>query len=481
LIAPEMDIIENGPRKYPSLWDAKTWKGHINHNFVSNLDQSLYSPPREPQPNLQIEFPNVTVPVCSTLIVNDNQVFRHDPPPYPHTKHFVNSLQESRTTLLGLDRVTRKYHLSACAIVRATGAPERVYLLRQWIEYHHMQGFEHFYIYDHDVECNGTNPPLYDALEPYIKQGLVTHIRFSVSRTIRKYPLSLLYYQHAQINSCLLRFQYESDFIADFDIDEWMFVNPYVNFSDTLIRQMVYRETNTNGSILPETMSKYREMQKEDQLKVLSKESRVVDMVDYMYETFGVNYFEVVRYIGATCYEELGCNKEQNKFWTYLDRSRCLIFEQRQPKFIVDPMLSKAAWIHYVEMVDNWLPFQPSDENDYYERKIEKKERRHLLSEMTKKDEQLKKTPVMHWNYPLLALHSSDHWDVDWEWKEVCPRKCWERYNLSYAEYYKAVSTNIPLLEDIISRYHEWLLDHAPDMLKNKQVLSWRSKDFSAC
>ncbi|ETO24918.1 glycosyl transferase, family 2, partial [Reticulomyxa filosa] len=231
---PGMDVINAGPSLFPQWWN-ETWRGHIDHRFITfNAVPRLQS---------GIVFPNITIPVCSTLLVNsDRQVFRHDPPPSPHTKHFVHSLQESQREMLGLDLVKRKFHLAACVIIRVIDDTSSIALqVQQWIEYHRMQGFEHFYIYDHDTTCNNEEFNLYDVLAPYVLKGIVTHIKFAVRSTIRMHPNARLFYQHAQINSCLARFRYESDFIADFDIDEWMLPNYDVNFSDYLIRQMIYR------------------------------------------------------------------------------------------------------------------------------------------------------------------------------------------------------------------------------------------------
>ncbi|ETO33066.1 hypothetical protein RFI_04040, partial [Reticulomyxa filosa] len=116
-----------------------------------------------------------------------------------------------------------------------------------------------------------------------------------------------------------------------------------------------------------------------EQMEQLSTDSRVVDMVDYLYNNFGVNYIEFFRYLSTTCNEEFGCALDKNAFTSYLERGRCMLALQKLPKFIVDPLIVKSAWIHYIEIVDNWLPFQPVNSDHYYFRKINKFGRRYLL------------------------------------------------------------------------------------------------------
>lgn len=65
--------------------------------------------------------------------------------------------------LLGYD-----YELAVCTIFK-DNAP----YLKEWIEYHHMLGVEHFYLYDN----SSTDNP-HQVLKPYIKKGLVTLIEW---------------------------------------------------------------------------------------------------------------------------------------------------------------------------------------------------------------------------------------------------------------------------------------------------------------
>jgi len=60
----------------------------------------------------------------------------------------------------------KPYNLSIAAIMKN----EKPYL-KEWIEYHRLQGVEHFYLCD-----NGSTDATKQYLEPYIKNGLITYI-----------------------------------------------------------------------------------------------------------------------------------------------------------------------------------------------------------------------------------------------------------------------------------------------------------------
>lgn len=63
----------------------------------------------------------------------------------------------------------KRYFLSVTAIMKN----EKPYL-KEWLEYHLLQGVEHFYLCD-----NGSTDGTEEYLSPYIKQGTVTYIPFS--------------------------------------------------------------------------------------------------------------------------------------------------------------------------------------------------------------------------------------------------------------------------------------------------------------
>lgn len=65
--------------------------------------------------------------------------------------------------------------------------------LAEWIEYHHIVGFRHFYIYD-----NGSSDDPDDYLRQYIESGLVTLIPWSTF--IGEFNIQLMSYMHATFN-----------------------------------------------------------------------------------------------------------------------------------------------------------------------------------------------------------------------------------------------------------------------------------------
>jgi hypothetical protein len=79
--------------------------------------------------------------------------------------------------------------------------------LKEWIEFHKLVGFEHFYLYDN--QCTDDTR---EVLKPYEESGLVT---------VNELPLpncQLAAYYHA-----LYSYRYECDWMAFIDIDEFLF------------------------------------------------------------------------------------------------------------------------------------------------------------------------------------------------------------------------------------------------------------------
>ncbi len=103
----------------------------------------------------------------------------------------------------------KKYFLSICAIVR-NEAP----YIAEWIEFHKLQGVEHFYIY-HNVD-GLEDQETSDALKPYLpnttaEESLVTAIIWPNK------PGQMTAYQN-----CLDIYGKESEWIAFIDVDEFL-------------------------------------------------------------------------------------------------------------------------------------------------------------------------------------------------------------------------------------------------------------------
>ena len=101
--------------------------------------------------------------------------------------------------------------------------------LREWIEYHHMIGVDHFYLYD-----NNSKDEYETVILPYVESGLVTVI---------KWPEL-----HAQVRGyedCIRRFQNESDWIGFIDVDEFV-----VPIEDEMLPQFLNRFSHRPAVLL---------------------------------------------------------------------------------------------------------------------------------------------------------------------------------------------------------------------------------------
>lgn len=100
------------------------------------------------------------------------------------------------------------HHLVGCTQV----LPEVVHHIPEWIVYHSLVGFEHFYVYaENNVSL------VQDYLQPLVHAGLVTVIDFT-------WPLSHkrgFWSQQAMQNSCLLRARGRARWVGLFDVDEF--------------------------------------------------------------------------------------------------------------------------------------------------------------------------------------------------------------------------------------------------------------------
>ena len=102
----------------------------------------------------------------------------------------------------------KKYYLSLCSIFKNEGK-----YLKEWLDFHLIVGFEHFYLYN-----NFSSDNYKKVLKPYIEKGLVT---------LTEWP-----HQHGQMgayNDCVRRFKDESNWIAFMDLDEFAVPLKYDN------------------------------------------------------------------------------------------------------------------------------------------------------------------------------------------------------------------------------------------------------------
>lgn len=107
---------------------------------------------------------------------------------------------------LNLD-AKKPYFASVCAIFQ-NEAP----YLKEWIEYHQLLGFEHFYLYN-----NHSTDNFKDVLQPYIKKGVVELIDWDYQYDQNFDPV-----QKAAYNHCILVSKDKTTWLAVIDIDEFI-------------------------------------------------------------------------------------------------------------------------------------------------------------------------------------------------------------------------------------------------------------------
>lgn len=112
-------------------------------------------------------------------------------------------------------------YLAICAVVK-NEAP----YIEEWLEFHLMQGVEHFYIYDNE-STDGTS----EILKRYERQGLVTDTPWPVNPP-----------QFEAYNHCLKVYGYQNEWIAFIDVDEFLYI-----YDDEDIKQYL--------ALLPDTAS----------------------------------------------------------------------------------------------------------------------------------------------------------------------------------------------------------------------------------
>lgn len=97
--------------------------------------------------------------------------------------------------------LSKKYNVSICAIFK-NEAP----YLREWIEFNHIVGVEHFYLYN-----NNSEDDYQSILKPYINNGLVTLIQWPYNQK-----------QMECYMDCIDEYAHETKWLGFIDIDEFI-------------------------------------------------------------------------------------------------------------------------------------------------------------------------------------------------------------------------------------------------------------------
>ena len=152
-------------------------------------------------------------------------------------KYYVSSLVHSfwRTIFMNLCYRSKKetdnfkFRLVFVCIIKN----EALYM-KEWIDFHHLLGVEHFFVYD-----NGSTDNIKEILKPYIENGLVTYIY---------YPG--MYMQHRAYNDAVKKYKNDTKWMAFIDPDEFVvplknktilgFLYDYDEYSQILIYWLMY-------------------------------------------------------------------------------------------------------------------------------------------------------------------------------------------------------------------------------------------------
>lgn len=140
-----------------------------------------------------------------------------------------------------------KYYLAICAIAKNEGP-----YFEEWIEWHHKQGVDKFYIYDNEsTDCTR------EVLMPYIKTGLVEYVYFPGYKK-----------QLAAYDDCLKKHRYDARWLAFIDLDEFIvpikdksipdFLGKMETFSAVEINWLIYgsggAKTKSPGTMMERFM-----------------------------------------------------------------------------------------------------------------------------------------------------------------------------------------------------------------------------------
>jgi hypothetical protein len=145
------------------------------------------------------------------------------------------------------------YELSLCAIFR-NEAP----YLREWIEFHKIQGVEHFYLYN-----NNSTDHFLDVLRPFIDSHDVTLIDWPYTYERGK-TRDWWAIQTSAYEDCIARFTRETVWIAVIDLDEFLFcpdgtdlrtfLDPYREYGALCVNWLMFGTSGVEDIPLGDTL-----------------------------------------------------------------------------------------------------------------------------------------------------------------------------------------------------------------------------------
>lgn len=150
-----------------------------------------------------------------------------------------------------------KFNLTICAIFR-----DDAEFLKEWIDFHRLQGVEHFYLYN-----NLSEDHYQEVLKPYIDQKIVSLIEWPhASNNIREWN----HIQCSAYRECLKDFGKKTKWMAFLDTDEFLFcptgqklpsfLKKYKDFGSVGVNWVMFGtndvETIPEGKLLIEMLTK---------------------------------------------------------------------------------------------------------------------------------------------------------------------------------------------------------------------------------
>ena len=198
-----------------------------NHDHFARLVLTIR--PSGSAESEMMENPSIRVPLCARLPVNGGMNFVSHAS-ISNDSDFSSTHMKAATDLRASDfgglvvpKSEKRHKLIACVWAKGSyqnrqskTVSDVLSRLPEWLEYHTMVGFDHFYIYDNSDEGDDR---MLDLLHPYIKTlKIVTHVRWPASLCRREHRSS----QIAAANSCIRRFGRYSDWTVHFDVDDYL-------------------------------------------------------------------------------------------------------------------------------------------------------------------------------------------------------------------------------------------------------------------
>ena len=114
-----------------------------------------------------------------------------------------------------------RYQVSICAMYKNEGI-----FLSEWIEYHLLLGFEHFYLYN-----NRSDDHHRQVLAPYIERGLITYHDYDLD--FSSLPTSVFQADaNYPYNHCPRQYAHESRWIGFIDLDEFIVIKTHKSIID---------------------------------------------------------------------------------------------------------------------------------------------------------------------------------------------------------------------------------------------------------